>query len=510
MNLLDRVIGWVAPETGAKRTRARLQMETAGGILRRSYDAAKQSRRTDGWVVGGGSANAEIAPALGLLRWRSRELVRNNPYAARAVDILAANIVGSGITARPKTGNQSLDKRVSALWDRWAGTPECDADGQLDFYGLQTLIARTVEESGECLVRFRTRRPEDGLSIPLQLQVLEPDYLDTTKDTTAGTPDNPLNTIEQGIEYDALGNRVAYYLYRRHPGDVSRLATLQSTRVPADEVLHVYRKARPGQQRGVPRLSPVALKLRDLDDYHEAALVKAKVEACFSGFVTRPDAEITPLAPATTDANGDRVESLEPGMVNYLGPGETIEFANPSGAGAYEPFTLHTLMAIAAGIGITYDQLTGDLRQANYSSLRAGKIEFRRLVEQAQWLMMIPMLCAPVWRKAMDMATLSGAMPARAGGYPAEWSPPGHEPIDPVKDLAADVSAVRAGVLTLKQAIARRGYDPSAQIAEIAATNAELDSLGVVLNSDPRKTAASGATQATGPAPTSTGDQPNA
>ena len=134
-----------------KLNKARIRAAT--NLLERSYDGAKTGRRTSGWTTGGNSANAEIAPALSLLRNRSRDLVRNNPYAAKAINALVSNTIGTGITPTLADGQ--------ALWDQWVA--ECDADGQLDFYGLQMLAARTMRESGECLVRLRYRPTAGGI-----------------------------------------------------------------------------------------------------------------------------------------------------------------------------------------------------------------------------------------------------------------------------------------------------------------------------------------------------------
>jgi capsid protein len=141
-----------------------------------------------------------------------RDLVRNNPHAAKAVAVLVNNIVGSGIMPRAASGDDKLDRKVDALFERW--TADCDADGQLDFYGLQTLICREMVEAGEVLVRRRLRRASDGLAVPLQLQVLEADFLDATKSSNVGA-----GRIVQGIEFDPVGKRRAYWLHPEHPGD---------------------------------------------------------------------------------------------------------------------------------------------------------------------------------------------------------------------------------------------------------------------------------------------------
>lgn len=494
LNTLDRIIGWLSPAAGLERARARAAISAVNG-----YEAAKSGRRGGRQARTQTSANAIIGRDGLALRSRARYLVRNNPYAARAVDVLVANIIGEGIVAQPATGDKTLDARVLALWQRWVD--EADAVGQLDFYGLQAQAVRTMVESGEVLARRRVRRSSEGLAVPVQVQVIEPDYLDLSRDTIR--PSTGDNVVIQGIEIDSRGRRVAYWLYREHPGDITaalRTDSLNAVRVTAEQVAHLYRVQRPGQLRGVPWLAPAIVRLDDLDEYQEAALVKAKIEACFGAFVTQAEAEGgAPLGiPADSD-DGQRIESFEPGMIGYLRPGETVEFANPTASAAFEPFTLHTLQAIAVATGVTYDQLTGDLRQANYSSLRAGKIEFRRLVRQMQWHAIVPMLCQPSWDWFIAAATLSGALPDRAGGYPVRWVPPAHEPIDPYKDVQAEIEAIRAGLSTWKQSVGRQGYDPDQQLAEIQATNKAFDDAGIVLTADPRKVTSSGAAVAVDP-----------
>jgi lambda family phage portal protein len=277
-----------------------------------------------------------------------------------------------------------------------------------------------------------------------------------------------------------------------HPGEVAmfRRASLTSQPVPAASMLHLFDRLRPGQVRGVPWFAPVILKLRDLDEYDDAELVRKKIEACFAAFVTGADDEET-LGSAATDAEGRRVESFEPGMIEYLAPGKDVKFATPSAGGGYAEYMRVQLHAIAAGIGLTYELLTGDLSQVNYSSIRAGLLEFRRRMEALQWQLLVPGLCRPVWQRFVATAQAIGALPT--GMMEAEWTAPRFEAVDPLKDIQADILAVRGGLMTLKEAIARQGYDPAHVLAEIGATNAELDALGIVLDTDPRKATKTGA-----------------
>ncbi len=485
MNWLDRAVGFVAPRAGLRRVRARRAMQAAGNdgllsaLVRRGYEGAKLGRRTDGWATPGTGANAEVSVALPRLRDRARDLVRNNPYAAKGVAALVGNLVGTGITARARAGDADLNDRADHLWARFVA--QCDADGRTDFHGLQALAARAMVESGECLVRLRPRRVSGNLAVPLQLQVLEGDHLDTLR--SVETPSGGF--IRQGIEFDRSGCRVAYWLFPVHPGEVAsfRRTRLQSVRIPADGVCHVFERLRPGQERGVPWFAPVILKLRDLDDYDDAELVRKKIEACFAAFVLDGDDGET-LGEVKETRDDHRIESFEPGMIEYLPAGKDVRFAAPASSGGYPEYMRMQLHAVAAGLGLTYELLTGDLSQVNYSSIRAGLIEFRRRIEALQWQVLIPALCGPVWRRFVSVAQATGQLPA--GEFGVEWTAPRFEAVDPLKDVKADVMSVRAGFMTLKEAIARNGYDPADVLREIAETNALLDALGLELESDPR------------------------
>ena len=208
-NALDNVISFFNPEAGAKRARARLSLDQV-----RRYDGATTSRRNETWHTPGTSADAALGPSLERLRNRSRDLVRNNPYASRAVQVLVNNTVGGGVLAQIKSRSRSRERRWNQLWEEWARNPAaCDYDGRADFWGLQALVFRTVVEAGECLVR---RRIVAGKEFPLQLQILEPDFID---DTRADGLTNDGGYIRQGIEYNAQDQRIAYHLHRQHPGD---------------------------------------------------------------------------------------------------------------------------------------------------------------------------------------------------------------------------------------------------------------------------------------------------
>ena len=469
------------------------------------YDGTGFGRRTLAWQVANPGAVAALLTTQTELRAKSRDLVRRNTWAHAALESYVANAIGTGIKPQSLVTDAALRESIQALWSDWTDT--ADAAGLTDFYGLQALACRAMLEGGEALVRLRYRRPEDGLPVALQLQVLEPEHLPVTLNTQAENG----NVIRAGIEFDNLGRRVAYHLYRSHPEDgvfapMSGSGGLQTVRVNADEILHLFRPLRPGQIRGEPWLARALVKLQELDQYDDAELVRKKTAAMFAGFITRLGPEDHLMGEGAADPNGVALAGLEPGTLQILEPGEDVRFSQPADVGgSYSDFLRMQFRAVAAAMGVTYEQLTGDLTQVNYSSIRAGLLEFRRRMEALQHGVLVHQLCRPIWQAWMTQAVLEGAlvMPGFARGGPGrrraylacKWIPQGWQWVDPEKEFKALQLAIRSGLMSRSEAISSFGYDAEDVDREIAADNARADALGLVFDSDPRKVAKTGAAQ---------------
>ena len=439
------------------------------------YDGAGQGKRVQNWTPTSASINSILSSNSNVLRNRSRDLVRKNPYAANAINSIVANCVGTGIKPQSKCADAEFRKEIQRLWLNW--TDQADYAGLTDFYGLQALILRSVIEGGECLVRLRTDKESQ---IPLKLQVLEAEYLDSNKN---GELLNG-NTVYSGVEVDKKGTKVAYWLFLKHPGDNHLLtADIESVRIPAKEILHIYNPQRPGQLRGEPWLSNVLLKLHELDQYEDAELVRKKTSAMFAGFVTRldPDGEMF------DNKKEDGFYGLEPGTMQFLEPGEDVKFSSPADVGTtYEAFIKQQLRSIAIGMGITYEQLTGDLSAVNYSSIRAGSVEFRRRIGMLQHHFMVYQLCRPVWNKFIELAILNNQIkvPKDSEFAAVKWIPQGFEWVDPLKEQNAQMNAVRCGFKSRAEVVSELGYDVEEIDTEIAADQAREKELG--LNYDSR------------------------
>lgn len=488
-SIYERALALVSPSAASKRYKKRVQFAN----LQRAYEGADKGRLSDGWQRIGGagaSADAEISVAGATLRDRSRDLVRNNPHAAKAIAVLVNNVIGNGIIARADTGIDATDKRINELFEAWS--QQCDADGQLDFYGMQTLAFREMLEAGDILVRKRPRRLSDGLVVPLQLQLLEADLLD--KDKTGETRGGYQIS---GIEFDLIDRRRGYWLYNRHPGNNAFSSALESRFVPASDVAHMYEKQRT-QVRGVPWLSPVIRSLANLDDYELSESMRKKMEACLVAMVTSDDAENMGIGDSATqvvDASGRLIEKFAPGMIAYLKGGKDIKFNQPSAAAGFADYKKSSLQTISAGARVPYELMTNDLSQVNFSSARVGLVDFRRMCEALQWQLVVPMLCQPIWRWFCEYAGLmNGEFDTEIA---VQWSPPKFESVTPLEDAQADLIRIRSGIMTLPQAIEANGYNAKKQFDEIAETNVKLDQLGIALDSDPRNMTKNGQLQST-------------
>ncbi len=494
--LMDAALSVVSPRSAARRYAARVAISN----LRRGYEAASRGRGTAGWKVGGTAADAEIAAAGATLRDRMRDLVRNNPIAAQAVQVLVNNIVGTGIRPRAATPDPALNRQVDDLWRRWAA--RCDDHGHTDFHGVLCLAVREMIEGGEVFAVARYRRGAHARDLRLRIELREADHLDSARfDNRAdGT------RISQGIETDRDGRRVAYWMFPDHPGHNDPIVNhrLESVRLRAQDVAHLFERQRV-QSRGVPWGTPAMRAIRDVDDWQTAELVRKKTEACLVGIVFGADEDQQSIAPVIEDGMGNRVEQFEPGLIAYARGGKDIKFNQPaSTAGVYE-WHRTQLHIIAAGFRVPYALMTGDLSQANFSSTRAGLNEFRRMVEQIQWQTVIPMFCEPIWRWFIKEAQSQGLLPDGVEIL-AEWGPPKFESVNPLQDVQADLLEVRSGFSTLPQQIARRGYDPAETIAEWADFAARTDAAGLVFDSDPRKVSKAGLVQTTDPTAPPSGD----
>ena len=290
--------------------------------------------------------------------------------------------------------------------------------------------------------------------------------------------------------------------------------------MPADQVLHLFRRTRPGQLRGVPELTSVIVRLYEIDAMQDATLARQKLAQLFGAFVKRkadadPEDEGPFFGTHVEDGEpGEGIDAFEPGGIHYLEDGEEVTFSDPPDIGSSYTNWLRTEMhAVARGAGLTHEQLTGDLQGVNYSSIRAGLLEFRRRAEMLQADLVIHKWCRPIAAKWLDTAVSSGALVIpdyarrRVDLLAIDWIAPKWQWVDPVKEVTADLMEVRAGFKPRGEAAAERGWSLDQLDKEIARGNVSADDQGLVLDSDPRRVAKNGTAQANDPDPDADPDQ---
>lgn len=436
--------------------------------MSRMYAAARPSRLMSGFSTSSTSANSELSSSLPALRDRSRQLIRDSAYAKRAKMIVINNIIGSGIGMQAEVRStrgelrEPVNEAIEEAWDCWASPDNCHTGGALHFSDLERQLIGQVFETGEAFVRLHYQA--FGRSkIPLGLEIVESERL--AEDFAQPSTPIPGNRIWMGVEFDQFYRPQAYWLRTRHPGETRAIFNDGSSieRVPASEIIHLRLVDRWPQLRGEPWMHSVIRKLADIDGYTEAEIVAARAASMYFGTI---ESQEDTGSFAEEQSDGTYELPLEPGMIEKLSPGEKLNFVNPNRPNAaLDPFLRYMLREMAAGIGCSYESLSRDYSQSNYSSSRLALLDDRDSWRALQrWF--IRTFREPLYRIWLQQAVLSGAVVGvRADEYASDmerfacvsFKPRGWSWVDPTKEVEAYKEAVKAGFTTVADVIAESG-----------------------------------------------------
>lgn len=468
---VDDLVSIISPEFQKKRDYNRFQSE----LIKREYEAASRGRRMSNWRAQRKHPSLE-SNVNASIEDRARDLMRNDSYAKRARKVLSTYTIGSGITAAIRDRNGVKDEEKTAVFNKWARSALCDARKRNNFFGLQSLCMREIITAGEVLI-LKQIIPVDRAKkeIPLALLVVEASYLDAKKD-------DGVNTIA-GVEFKA---HAPFRYWIRNTNEPGAKADQESKPVPATDVIHVFEEERPGQVRGISWLAPVVTSLRDLDVYRDAEIQRRKVSAAFVGYVTNTLSDLPEDQKAT-------FAKMEPGSIEFLSPGQDIKFSSPPATPEYAPYTQTEIQKIAAGLGLTYEHLSQNLRDVNFSSARIGQIPFQKFVREWQTQLLVPQMLDPIF-EWFRQAAIVGDGPTWAD-VTVEWTLPRVEMLDEEKETAALASKIRNGLISQSEAIRSIGGDPDRVFTEIDSDNRNLDEKRIVLDTDPRKVTKAGIMQ---------------
>jgi lambda family phage portal protein len=401
--------------------------------------------------------------------------MRDAPHAKRAKVIVQNNVVGSGIGLQAQVMTtrgelrESVNDALEEAFADWSCAERCHTGGTLHFADLERALMGQVFEAGEIFVRKHARAFGDS-AVPFALELIEPERL--VEEFVQPVPQAPLAdgaVVKMGIEVDRFGRPLAYWIRTRHPGDLQFLhgEINKVERVPAEQIMHLRLVDRWPQTRGEPWLHAVARKLNDMDGYSEAELVAARAAASYVFTIKTPEPD-TPLANQAADgttAGADVAKEIvvEAGMGVRLAPGEEWETHSPNRPNtALDPFMRYMLREVAAGTGVSYESLSRDYSQSNYSSSRLALLDDRDLWKMLQqWF--IRNFREPLHREWLRAAVLAGAIPGialteyaldPAKFEAARFKPRGWSWIDPTKEVAAAKEAIKGGLTTRADVIA--------------------------------------------------------
>jgi lambda family phage portal protein len=461
----------------------------------RMFEGARRNRLLQDLIAPTTSADAELRVSLRVLRDRAHMLVRDNPYARQAKRTTQINVVGPrGIQMQGQVlkanGTEKDTRRNQMLeeaWRRWCRADTCDVAGRLSFHGFEMMISGALPESGEALVRI-VRQPMGQGRAPIALELIEAHQLDEDK---SGVSDRAGHEWRLGVELNQWGRPTRYAILTRHPGDVElglnrRDVQLKHTLVPAEDMIHVFLPERIGQNRGVPWFASVITTAFNLAEYEKAHWVRKRVQAAALGWIQTPDGELV----GDEVENGQRLINTEPGSWNYLEPGQ-IPVAPDFGPddNQYDSVVRNMTRRFAAGFGCSYETLSRDFSQTNYSSSRLSILEDRdhwRVVQSV----LIQHLHQRVFEEWLKAAMLAGDLPSpafddywlRPERYNApRWQARSYSWVDPQKEMKAYEMARQLMLQTHSEQIAEYTGDQFEMVvAQIARENELKESLGLV------------------------------
>ena len=449
-------------------------------IIRRSnfrnqFAGANTDRLYQSWTTTNQSLDAELKQDLRTLRARSRDMERNNDYAKKFLRMLKTNVVGkAGIKAQSQVVNRQgkpddgARKKIESGWMDWNKKGICDVTGKYSFRDIQNLTISSVARDGEILIWRHL-----GFDNPFRyaLQLIESDHLDERYNEVLPTG----NKVKMGVEYDQWNRPVAYYIFKVHPGDYMFGQTMgDRVRVPANEVLHIYHPMRISQTRGVPWMHAALTRLNMLGDYEIAELVASRMAAAKGGFYESETGDEEEL-PADDWVDGKPVQDVEPGHLEFLPPGLKFKPFDPQHpTTAFEAFEKAILRGIASGLDVSYNNLSNDLENVNYSSIRAGVIDERDVYKDIQ-IFMIEHFLDQIFDEWLFAGLSAGAINLPLEEFnkyrPVRWQTRGWQWVDPEKDLTAKEKAIELGLDNPQDIAAETGKDYEENI--VAIKNAE-------------------------------------
>ena len=481
MNWLDNLIGFVSPKTAYKRQAYRNAIEAS-----RAYDAANYKNANANWHASIESAEMGLSGSREIIRARARDLENNSDIMNSILGAYKRNVVGAGYRLRANTGKSELDKKIESLWHEWTKARNCDVTGQQSLNQLLRMaITRKKVDGGILFIKCHT---DDGI-IPFQLQAIEVDELDTT----VISPRNKENRVIGGIEYNQYGKPVGYYI-RKY--DIQGYNILDAQYYEAKDVIFMCSKSRPSQAREVSDMAQTLTRIRDINEFLNTIAIKERVLACLSVFITQDTPQTGIGGRSNKEFDGQKYnyqgKTLTPGMIQYLNSGDKVSTVQPTGQAVdATAFVKQQMRMVGSGQGVSYEVVSRDMSESNYSSARQGIIEDELTYQED--IEIVESFLDEVYDCFIASAYLSGKLTIEHFGTNSDnylkhkWIKAPKRWIDPAKEANANKTALLTGEKTFVDLASEHGKDWRSQIDEMAEVQEYAKSKGVMLGGGENK-----------------------
>lgn len=425
--------------------------------------------RTDKWATTPQTPDDFISREHRILVARSRQQWANNDYVKNYVRLVRQNVVGPhGIVlqaqAKKQRGgklDQDANEAIEAAWAEWCQAKNCDVTGKRSMWKIQRLVMNTTVRDGEFIVRKVFGADAGPWGFALQLidpQRLPSDY-DVSRLVNGGF-------IRHGIEFNRYGRAVAYHFGSDDESDSAYYAVAGRgyIKVPAGDIIHGFIEEMVGQRRGLPWASTSLFRLHHLSGFENAAVQNARASASKMGFIEYAEG----FGPEMDDDEAVEIDA-EPLSFHELPMGAKIAEWNPQyPSGEFAVFNKAMLRGAAAGMGVLYNNLAGDLEGVNFSSIRQGTLDERDSWKDVQqWL--TETLMQEVFDEWLPRALLAGRIKVRGRALPADrletykditWQGRRWQWIDPRADVQAAIESKNNLLASPGQIIRESGRDP--------------------------------------------------
>ncbi|WP_248548992.1 phage portal protein [Paenibacillus odorifer] len=456
LNWLDRSIATVSPRWAYKRLAWRNGMSV--------FDAGGRGRLNQGWNPSASPNEQQKRGERALIRARAQDLEHNSDIAGGILQAFQRNVTGTGIMLQAKVphsvlGNTQgeINRNIEDLWKEYCKAENIDITGTQSLEEMADMIIRRFYvDGGICIVKVYVKDSE----YPFKLQIRSVDELNSLVQPSEG------KRIVEGIELDDYNRPLAYHFKKVSDGYFMNPA--ETVRIPAKDVIFLFEKTDPRQVREISKLVTALPRIKDANQFIEAVSIKERVLACMSVFIKKSTPQ-SGLGRGVRSGGGQEIDysgvSLSPGMIGELNPGDEVQTVIPTGQASNTKEFITTLVRmIAAGLGLSYEAVSRDLSQVNYSSARQGLIEDRKLYKKLQ-KMIIDRVLRPVYLEFLESMYLKGKIDLP--GYTKDksiytahvWVPPGSTWIDPKKEADANKTALDSNQDTLARICAERGED---------------------------------------------------